>query len=120
MAYDKDELARVAREMYNSGADGDIRKAIELTGLHRATVYDIIRGDRIGMGSFEKFAKGLGGDPEPLLIAAGYKERVPPDDLIRRYVRAQRGKADPETLKRNVLKILDEEMAEPEGYEPEL
>lgn len=42
-----------------------------------------------------------------------------PDDLIRKYVQRCRGVIDREHMEAAIRQILDEELNEPEGYEPE-
>ncbi len=42
-----------------------------------------------------------------------------PDDLIRKYVQRCRGVIDRPHMEASIRKILDEELKEPEGYEPE-
>ena len=47
-------------------------------------------------------------------------EATDPDELIRKYVLAQRGHMSIGQMKEHVLGILEEEANEPDGFEPEL
>ena len=46
-------------------------------------------------------------------------ESADPDELIRRYVIARRGKLDRSTMLKRIQEIIDEEAREPEGFDPD-
>lgn len=102
------------------------RHAEQITGVNYSTVYAIVSRGRIPTrGQVIEWAEGLGESINDWLALADYElitvpTEAEPDDLIRRYVERMRGELDRDHMEASIRRILDEEMREPEGHEPEL
>ncbi len=109
---------RLAELMLKATEGRSYRKIARDAGISPSTIGNMVLGRVPSADICTAVANALGIPPSAVLEASGHP--VPePDDLIRKYVQRCRGVIDREHMEAAIKKILDEEMREPEGYEPE-
>jgi hypothetical protein len=104
MPYDNDKIKELSEKLLNEKGIKPA-EAARLSGLHRATVYSIINGDKVGKDALTAFGN-IQGDPSPFLVAAGYEQ---PSDVVERVAMALRcDKILSEEGKQQVLEFVKE------------
>jgi hypothetical protein len=108
--YDSKEVSRIAKEMLSQSGVSP-REAAIASGLHRATIYSILGGDKVGVDTLNKFSAGIKQDGFKLLSAAGYASLnlIDPDinDIVVELSSAKHlKKSSIEEVKRLVREII--------------
>lgn len=112
MAYNGEQIAAAARALMESAGlmhEGrpDVREAARRANIHRATVYDILRGDKVASETLESFST-IGSEEEALkfLVIAGVREDPVWEDL-----RGRMSRFTPEAQKQ-ILEFVEKTEAE--------
>lgn len=82
MSYNAEKVKEIANKMLSDAGIGP-REASRLTDIHRATIYNILAGDKVSAETLRKFATGLNHSPISLLEAGGYETDLPADPVQR-------------------------------------